>query len=142
MEPHNRSSEEDIINLTPGIFNEVKRLAVTESGLEAYSVMATSNGFSDHYRIEALYIIIKKPRSLLPVDDDLHVQSRWECASLPSCAFILDSNRSVFELKGKRGNEDEQRHLLTQEISRHLTPEFITNSPSLREIRPVSAVKG
>ncbi|TGO15844.1 hypothetical protein BTUL_0035g00490 [Botrytis tulipae] len=119
MEPHNRSSEEDMINLTPGMFNAVKRLAVTESGLGAYSVMATSNEFSDRYSIEALYIIIKKPLSLRPVDDDLHVQSRWE---------------SVFELKGNGGNEDEQRHLLTQEISRQLTPEFITNLPSIREI--------
>ncbi|KAF7917183.1 uncharacterized protein EAE98_010288 [Botrytis deweyae] len=142
MEPHNRASEEGMTNLTHGVFNEVKRLAVPESGLKAYFVMASFNGFSKYYNIEALYVIINTRLGLCSIDDDLHVQSRWECESLPLCTFLLDSKRSVFELKENGYNEDDQIRLLTQEISRHLTPEFITRSPSIREIRLVLAVKG
>ncbi|TGO44486.1 hypothetical protein BCON_0510g00010 [Botryotinia convoluta] len=94
IEPHDRSSEEDMIDLTHGIFNEVKRLAVPESMLGVYFSMASFDGLSDYYNIEAL------------------------------------------------DNEDDRIHLLTKEISRYLTPEFITNSPSIHEIRPVLAVKG
>ncbi|TGO31881.1 hypothetical protein BHYA_0390g00040 [Botrytis hyacinthi] len=150
MEPVDRSYEKDMIHLTHGIFNEVKRFAVLEAKLGCHIAMGNFDGLSDNYNTELLYVIINTPLGLRSVDDDLHVQTRWGCASLPSCTFILDSNRSAFELKGDGENEDEQIHLLPQEISRnltqaisrHLTPEFITKSPSIREIRPVFAVKG
>ncbi|KAF7950085.1 hypothetical protein EAE96_007385 [Botrytis aclada] len=141
IEPHDRSSEEDMIDLTHGIFNEVKRLAVPESMLGVYFSMATSDGLSDHFYIEVLYIIINTPLDLRSVDDDLHVQSRWECENFQLCTFLLNSNKSAFELKESEENEDDQIQLLAKEFSRYLTPEFITNSPSVREVRLVLDVK-
>ncbi|THV44669.1 hypothetical protein BGAL_0597g00040 [Botrytis galanthina] len=142
VEPYIRSFEEDMIDLTHGTFNEVKRLALPESMLGIYFASDSFERLSEYYNIEVLYIIINEPIGLRSVDDDLHVQSRWECENLPSCTFLLDSERSVFELKVDGDNEDDQDHLLTKEISRHLTPEFIASSPSIREIRLVLAIRG
>ncbi|TEY35783.1 hypothetical protein BOTCAL_0579g00060 [Botryotinia calthae] len=54
LEPHQRSSKDDMIGLTHEIFNEVKRLAVPKSMLGVYFAMASFDGLSDHYNIEAL----------------------------------------------------------------------------------------
>ncbi|KAF7889421.1 uncharacterized protein EAF01_010914 [Botrytis porri] len=142
IEPHDRSSEADMINLTHGTFNGVKRLAVPESMLGVYFPMATFDGLSDYYNFEAIYVIINRPPGLRSVDNDFHVQSRWECEDLPSCTFVFDSKRSVFELNDNEDNEGDQLYLWTQEAEEYLTPEFITNSPSVREIQLVEAVKG
>lgn len=142
VEPYQRSINDDMIGLNHGIFNEVKRLAVPKSMLGVYFAMASFNELSDYYSIEALYVVTNTPLGLCSADDGSNVQSRWERENLPSWVFLSDSDGSSLQLKERRENEDDELYLLSKDIVQYLTPRFIAKSPSIREIRPVLAVKG
>ncbi|KAM0158842.1 hypothetical protein ACHAQE_005334 [Botrytis cinerea] len=120
----------------------VKRLAVPKSMLEVFFAMDTFNELSDYYRIEEMYVVINTPLGLCSVDDGSNVQSGWERENLPSWVFLSDSDGSSLQLKESRENKDEELYLLSKDVAQYLTPGFIANSPSIREIRPVLAVKG
>ncbi|EMR87838.1 hypothetical protein BcDW1_3540 [Botrytis cinerea BcDW1] len=55
---------------------------------------------------------------------------------------IEELDGSSLQLKESRENEDEELYLLSKDVAQYLTPGFIANTPSIREIRPVLAVKG
>ncbi|KAM0312740.1 hypothetical protein ACHAO8_006021 [Botrytis cinerea] len=141
-EPYQRSIKDDMIGLNHGIFNEVKRLAVPKSMLGVFFAMDTFNELSDYYSIEELYFVMNTPLGLCSVDDGSNVQSGRERENLPSWVFLSDSDGSSLQLKESRENEDEELYLLSKNVAQYLTPGFIANSPSIREIRPVLAVKG
>lgn len=76
-----------------------------------------------------------------PIRDILYVSADL-CDEIYVEPYIRSFEEDMIDLTHGTFNEDDQDHLLTKEISRHLTPEFIASSPSIREIRLVLAVRG
>ncbi|KJZ79182.1 hypothetical protein HIM_01333 [Hirsutella minnesotensis 3608] len=140
-EPLDRLFEPDLIQRNVGCpAPAFTRIAIPEALLQDEADLF-SDIFHWYSSLQKLFIVISTPPDLLPEDNGIAVQGRWEMENMRGATFFWHNDRSSFELSDGEYIDDKTLYKLLKKAGDGLHEQLIENEKLGFEIQAVFAVR-